>query len=51
MDNLRHQSGTTQALKLFAYNLRRMAEHQLLPEYGLKIRREGRASASLSTRT
>lgn len=51
MDSLRHQSGTTQALKLFAYDLRRMAEHQLLPEYGLKIRREGRAERVTFYRT
>lgn len=43
MDTLHRQSGTTRALKLFAYDLRRIAEAQPLPEYGLKIGRDGRA--------
>lgn len=42
MDTLHRQSGTTRPLKKFAFDLRRMAETQLLPEYGLRIERDGR---------
>jgi plasmid replication initiation protein len=42
MDTLRRQSGTTRVLKLFAYDVRRIAEQQPLPEYGLRVERDGR---------
>ena len=42
MATLHRQSGTTRELKKFAFDLRRIAETQPLPEYGLQIRRDGR---------
>ena len=42
MDTLHRQSGITRPLKKFAFDLRRMAEAQLLPEYGLRIERDGK---------
>lgn len=41
MDTLRERSGTTRPLKKFAFDLRKMAENQPLPEYGLRIERNG----------
>lgn len=42
MDTLHKQSGTTRERKLFAFDLRKIAERQPLPEYGLRIDRDGR---------
>ena len=42
METLRRQSGTTRALKLFAYDIRKIAETQPLPEYGLRLSRDGK---------
>ena len=42
METLRKQSGTTRALKLFAYDIRKIAEAQPLPEYGLRLSRDGK---------
>ena len=45
METLRRQSGTTRVLKLFAYDIRKIAETQPLPEYGLRIGRDGKSRA------
>jgi hypothetical protein len=42
MDTIRRQSGTTRQLKKFAFDLRRIAESQPLPEYGISIVRDGK---------
>ena len=42
MDTLHKQSGTSRELKKFAFDIRKMAETQPLPEYGLRIERDGR---------
>jgi plasmid replication initiation protein len=42
MKTLHQQSGTTRAEKLFAYDIRKIAETQPLPEYGLRIDRDGK---------
>ena len=42
METLRKQSGTTRALKLFAYDIRKIVETQPLPEYGLRLSRDGK---------
>lgn len=42
METLHKQSGTTRPLRNFAVDIRRMAERQPLPEYGLRIDRDGR---------
>ena len=42
METLRRQSGTTRVLKLFAYDIRKIAETQPLPEYCLRIGRDGK---------
>lgn len=42
MDTLRERSGTTRPLKKFAFDIRRIAEADALPEYGLRIDRDGR---------
>ena len=42
MDTLHKQSGTTRPLKKFAFDIRKMAEGQPLPEYGVRIDREGK---------
>ena len=42
MHTLHRRSGTTRVLKLFAYDLRQIAEAQPLPEYGLAVARDGK---------
>jgi plasmid replication initiation protein len=42
MDTLHKQSGTTRPLRMFAFDIRKMAESQPLPEYGLRIDRDGK---------
>jgi plasmid replication initiation protein len=42
MDTLHKQSGTTRPLRNFAGDIRKMAETQPLPEYGLRIDRDGK---------
>lgn len=42
MDTLHERSGTTRPLKKFAFDIRKMAEKQPLPEYGLSISRDGK---------
>jgi hypothetical protein len=42
MATLRRQSGTTRELKKFAFDLRRIADSQPLPEYGLAVARDGK---------
>jgi plasmid replication initiation protein len=42
METLHRQSGTTRELKKFAYDIRQIAETQSLPEYSLRIDRDGR---------
>ena len=42
MDTLHERSGCTRPLKKFAFDIRKMAENQPLPEYGLRIDREGK---------
>jgi len=42
MDTLHKQSGTTRPLRNFAGDIRKMAEKQPLPEYGLRIDRDGK---------
>jgi hypothetical protein len=42
MDTLHKQSGTTRPLRMFAFDIRKIAEKQPLPEYGFRIDREGR---------
>jgi plasmid replication initiation protein len=42
MDTLHKQSGTTRPLKKFAFDIRKLAETQPLPEYGMRIDREGK---------
>ena len=42
MDTLHKQSGTTRPLRNFAGDIRKMAESQPLPEYGLRIDRDGK---------
>ena len=42
MDTLRRQSGTTRELKKFAFDIRKIADAQPLPEYGLRIDRDGK---------
>jgi plasmid replication initiation protein len=43
METLHERSGTSRPLKKFAFDLRRMAAAQTLPEYGIKIVRDGKA--------
>lgn len=42
MDTLHKQSGTTRPLKKFAFDIRKLAETQPLPEYGMRIDRDGK---------
>lgn len=42
MDTLHQQSGTTRPLRMFAFDIRKIAEKQSLPEYGFRIDREGK---------
>jgi Replication initiator protein A len=42
MQTLHQQSSTTRALKLFAYDVRKIADTQPLPEYSLRIGRDDR---------
>jgi plasmid replication initiation protein len=42
METLHERSGTTRALKKFAFDLRKIAEAEPLPEYSMSIRREGK---------
>lgn len=42
LETLHHRSGTLRPLKNFAFDLRRIAEAGKLPEYGLKIERDGK---------
>jgi plasmid replication initiation protein len=42
MDTLHQQSGTTRPLRNFAVDIRKMAEGQPLPEYGIRIDRDGK---------
>lgn len=42
MDTLHKRSGTTRPLRNFASDIRRMAERQPLPEYGLSVSRNGK---------
>jgi plasmid replication initiation protein len=42
MDTLHERSGTTRPLRMFAFDIRKMAGSQPLPEYGLRINREGK---------
>ncbi len=41
-DTLHRQSGTTRPLRNFAGDIRKLAEKQPLPEYGLRIDRDGK---------
>ena len=52
METLHERSGVTRDLKLFAFDIRKIAETQPLPEYGIQMEyRKGRASSSPSTAT
>lgn len=42
METLHKQSGTTRPLRNFAIDIRKMAERQPLPEYGISVRKEGK---------
>ncbi|MGH6794679.1 MAG: replication initiator protein A [Methylocella sp.] len=42
MDTLHQRSGTTRPLKQFAFDIRKMAEADPLPEYGVRIERNGK---------
>lgn len=42
MDTLHERSGTTRPLRMFAFDIRKMAGSQPLPEYGLRIDRDGK---------
>jgi len=42
METLHQRSGTTRPLKSFALDIRRMAERQPLPEYGLTVKKDGK---------
>jgi plasmid replication initiation protein len=42
METLHERSGTTRPLKKFAFDIRRMAQAQPLPEYSISISREGK---------
>ena len=42
MDTLHKQSGTTRPLRMFAFDIRKIAERQPLPEYGIRISRDGK---------
>lgn len=42
MDTLREKSGSTRPLKKFAFDIRRIAEADALPEYGIRIDRDGK---------
>jgi len=42
METLHERSGTTRPLRKFAFDIRRMAEAQPLPEYGISIKRDGK---------
>ena len=42
METLHERSGTTRPLKKFAFDIRKMAETQPLPEYSLRIERRGK---------
>lgn len=42
METLHERSGTTRPLRNFAVDLRKMAEAQPLPEYGIRIERNGK---------
>jgi len=42
MDTLHKQSGTTRPLKKFAFDIRKLADTQPLPEYGVRIDRDGK---------
>jgi plasmid replication initiation protein len=42
MDTLHERSGCTRPLKKFAFDIRKMAESQPLPEYGIRIDRDGK---------
>lgn len=42
MDTLHERSGTTRPLKMFAFDIRKLAETQPLPEYGFRIDRDGK---------
>jgi plasmid replication initiation protein len=42
MDTLHERSGTTRPLRMFAFDIRKLAETQPLPEYGLRIDRDGK---------
>ena len=42
METLHQRSGTTRPLKSFALDIRRMAERQPLPEYGLMVKQSGK---------
>jgi plasmid replication initiation protein len=42
METLHQRSGTTRPMKSFAFDLRKIAEADNLPEYGLSIQRDGK---------
>ena len=42
MDTLHKRSGTTRPLRMFAFDIRKMAETQPLPEYGIRIERDSK---------
>jgi plasmid replication initiation protein len=42
MDTLHERSGCTRPVKKFAFDIRKMAEKQPLPEYGIRIDRDGK---------
>jgi hypothetical protein len=42
METLRRQSGTTRPQRNFAIDIRRFADRQPLPEYGLAVARDGK---------
>ena len=42
METLHRQSGTTRQQKNFAFDIRKIAETQPLPEYSLRIDRNGK---------
>ena len=42
METLHESSGTTRPLRMFAFDIRKMAETQPLPEYGIRVERTGK---------
>ena len=42
MDTLHKRSGSTRPLRMFAFDIRKMAESQPLPEYSLRIDKDGK---------